>query len=148
MKLSTQKWLWLLPVGAAGVTVAVLAILNQSIEAQTSPENSDARLETRRYQASIEDVRRSTLEIIPQLKKYGAHWRVIASEPENLIVAEVPVLVFTDDLTVTLRDSDGATMLDIHSKTRFPGKSDLGENRRHVLQLLAALDAKFKQAKS
>lgn len=143
MKFSNQKWLLLLPVGAAGVTIAVLAALNQSIEAQTSLENSDARLRTRRYQAGINDVKGSTLEIIPQLRKYGAHWRITDSETENKIVVEVPVLIFTDELVITLHAEKDFTRVDIHSKSRFPGGSDLGENRRHILQLLAVLDAKF-----
>jgi len=143
IRYSKQTWLLLAPVGVAGATVAVLAALNPSIETRTSPDSSDARLRTRRYEAGIEEVRRSTLEIIPQLRKYGARWRLSESDVENKIVAEVPVFVFTDDLIITLRDDEGATTVDVHSKSRFRGRSDLGENRRHVLQLLAALDEKF-----
>ena len=142
---SILKWLLLSFVGVAGAAVAVLAALNPSIEAQTSVENPDKRLRTRRYRASINDVRRSTLELIPQLRKYGAHWRVIENESKNEIVAEVPVLVFIDQLKVTLTRDNDLTVVNIHSKSRFPGGSDLGENRRHVLQLLAALDKKFDQ---
>ena len=164
MKLSRLKWL-LLPFGAAGVTVAVLAALNPSMEAQTSPQNPNERLRTRHYLADIEELRRGTLEIIPYLRKYGAHWRIVNLQKglvlgpytppqplnkgvvglEKTIVAEVPVLMFTDQLEVMLRAEKGYTRVDVHSKSRFPGRSDLGENRRHVLQLLAALDGKFKQ---
>ncbi len=143
MNTSVKKWLWGFPIGAIGAGVAVLAALNPSIEAQTSPENPDARLRTRRYQASLQEVRASTLEIIPGLRKYVSHWRLADSQKENQIHAEVPVFLFTDDLEVTLKEDGDATVLDVHSKTRFPGKSDLGENRRHILQLLAALDEKF-----
>ena len=143
MKYLNRKWLLLLPVTAVGASVAVLAALNPSIEAQTTPENSDARLKTRLYTASLEDVRESTLEIIPNLRKYGSHWRVIESASKNEIVAEVPVLVFIDQLEVTLTRENDFTVVNVHSKSRCPGGSDLGENRRHILQLLAALDEKF-----
>lgn len=148
MKLSNRKWLLVLPVGVIGAATAVLAILNPSIEAQTSPENSDARLRTRRYQAAIGDVHRSTLEIIPQLRKYGAHWRLAQADLPTEVRAEVPVFIFGDDLIVTLKADGDATKVDVHSKSRFPGRSDLGENRRHILQLLAALDAKFEQVEN
>ena len=143
MKFLNRKWLLVLPIGVLGATGAVLGALNPGMEAQTSPENPDARLRTRRYKVAIGDVRRSTLEIIPKLWKYGSHWRVIESESENVVVAEVPVLVFIDELRVTLTAENDFTRVDIYSKSRFPGGSDLGENRRHVLQLLAALDEKF-----
>jgi len=142
-KRSMPYWILLVPVAAIGAGVAVLAALNPSIEAQTSPDNADARLKTRRYQAALKDVRASTLEIIPGLRKYGANWRLSESQTENEVRAEVPVFMFTDDLMVTLKEDGDSTMVDVHSKTRFPGKSDLGENRRHILQLLAALDEKF-----
>jgi len=143
MKSLNRKWLLLLPVGVIGATGAALGALNPGMEAKTSPENPDARLRTRLYKAGVEDVRQSTLELIPGLRKYGSHWRVIESESQNEIVAEVPVLVFIDELKVTLTAENDLTRVDIYSKSRFQGGSDLGENRRHVLQLLAALDEKF-----
>lgn len=143
MKFLNRKWFLVLPIGVLGATGAILGASNPGMEARTSPENPDARLRTRLYKASIEDVRASTLELIPGLRKYGSHWRVIESESENVVVAEVPVLVFIDELRVTLTAENDFTRVDIYSKSRFPGGSDLGENRRHVLQLLAALDEKF-----
>jgi uncharacterized protein (DUF1499 family) len=35
--------------------------------------------------------------------------------------------------------------VDVRSQTRVQGKSDFGENRRHVIQLLTALDEKLEQ---
>jgi uncharacterized protein (DUF1499 family) len=55
--------------------------------------------------------------------------------------AEVPVLFYIDDLEVRVQpDPTGAYWrVDATSRSRV-GKSDLGENRRHVVQLLNALD--------
>ena len=147
MNICKAKWL-ILPVAVVGAGVAVLAAMNPNIEARTSPENPDARLSTRRYKSSLENVRASTLETIPGLRKYGAHWQLSPTQVENQVRAEVPVLGFTDDLIVTLSEENGATRLDVFSKSRFPGRSDLGENRRHILQLLAALDEKFAQVEN
>ncbi len=53
----------------------------------------------------------------------------------------MPVLFYTDDLDVRVQpDPTGAYWLvDVTSRSRV-GKSDLGENRRHVVQLLKALE--------
>jgi uncharacterized protein (DUF1499 family) len=55
----------------------------------------------------------------------------------------VPVTIFIDDLTVTLRTDGQSTLVDVRSQSRLAGKSDLGENRRHLFQLLRALDEVF-----
>jgi uncharacterized protein (DUF1499 family) len=52
--------------------------------------------------------------------------------------------MFTDDIVVTVNAEQGGVVLDVRSAARM-GKSDMGENRRHVLQLLAALDEKLAQ---
>jgi uncharacterized protein (DUF1499 family) len=143
MKISKRKLLWLAPLGIAGLTAGVLAALNPGIEAQTSPDHPDPKMRTRFYSVDLQTVRAAVLEIIPQLQSYGAHWRLVAADSENKIAAEVPVLMFTDDLTVTLRESENGTRADVHSQTQVHGKSDFGENRRHILQLLLVLDEKL-----
>ncbi len=145
MKKQNRKWLWLAPFGVAGMAAGVLAVLHPGLHAETSPDNPDPQMRTRVYNADIELVRKNVLEIIPQLKCYGAQWRLAVGNAENKVSAEVPVLMFTDDLTVTLIDLENGTRVDVYSQTQFQGKSDLGENRRHILQLLAALDEKLSE---
>ena len=148
MKTKTLKWL--LPLGVAGAGLGVLALLNPSTSAQTSAD-ADGALKTRRYNASLDEVRIALEELVPAQKTYGAAWRLTetesydASTPNASIVmrAEVPVTVFVDDLTVTLRPDENTTVVDARSVSRTRGKSDLGENRRHIVQLLAALDEKL-----
>lgn len=146
MKQQMRKWLLIAPLGAVGLAAGVLAALNPGLEAQTSPDNPDLEMRSRYYEDDVQTVRDAILETVPQLRSYGSHWRLASVQSDNKIAAEVPVLMFTDDLTVMLREAGNGTRVDVHSQTRFQGKSDLGENRRHVLQLLAALDEQFSVA--
>jgi uncharacterized protein (DUF1499 family) len=133
----------LVPLALGGVALAVLGALNPTNLTQTQPDHADARLRTRRYRCSLQTARETILATIPSLQSYGASWRVISSE-SNVVRAEVPVLMFTDDIVVTVNAEQGGVVLDVRSAARM-GKSDMGENRRHVLQLLAALDEKLAQ---
>ena len=60
----------------------------------------------------------------------------------KVIKAEVPVVVFTDDLEVYLKQNQDEVSIDVKSKSRI-GRSDFGENARHVNQLLNVLDKKL-----
>jgi hypothetical protein len=129
--------------------------------AETSPAPTDAGLQTRRYEikGDLAAARREVEQIIPALTTYGKSWRLATgngnpkaafSDAESpalaIIRAEVPVVMFTDDLQVRLRQYAPARIaVDVKSASRV-GKSDFGENRRHIKQLLAALDQRFANA--
>lgn len=117
----------------------VLGALNRGNQAQTVENAADARFRTRFYKTNLANAHQEVLRAIPQLRTYGQSWHVVSDE-ENEVLVEVPVLVFTDDLVVTLKEAKGGVKVDVQSAARL-GKSDFGENRRHVLQLLAVLDA-------
>jgi uncharacterized protein (DUF1499 family) len=138
---SKSKKLWLAPLFAAGLGLVVVSALNPGNKAKTEANHADSRLRTRRYGASMEEVQKAVVEAVQSLRTYGKVWRIVA-ERENEIQVEVPVLVFTDDLVITLQKAPDGVLLDVQSSARM-GKSDWGENRRHVLQLLAALDEKL-----
>ena len=152
-KTNSTKRIWLAAFGMAGLGIGVLAALNMTTSAQTSPDADDARLRTRRYRASLQEVVRTLEETVPALRSYGAAWRLTKTQlfdkstatPTGTVEIEVPVTIFVDDLTVTLRGGGEATLVDVCSQTRVRGKSDFGENRRHVIQLLTALDGKLTQ---
>lgn len=114
--------------------------------AETSPDGGKKRLKTRYYTTSLEHARKSVPEVISNLSTYGSNWKIKndGTQIENVITAEVPVIVFTDDLTVSLKptETEGEVQIDVVSKSRV-GKSDFGENARHVRKLLEALDEKF-----
>ena len=113
--------------------------------AQTASNNADAQLRTRYYQVSAQNLTREIEKLVPTLRTYGRSWRLIGSTTRigvTTIACEVPVLVFADDLIITIRnkkDEKNVSVVDVRSSSRV-GKSDLGENRRHILQLLRELD--------
>lgn len=143
--------------GIAAAGLAGLAITNSGNTAQTSDDAQDESLKTRYYQADFEIFVEETKKIIPTMTTYGQNWKlsggggsggVVGNEKSHhrseTIMVEVPVTFFIDDLEINAVKESGADKIkvDLHSKSRT-GKSDLGENRRHVLQLLEALDEKF-----
>lgn len=67
-------------------------------------------------------------------------WTIVRRD-QTAFYVEVPVArigLFTDDVTVRLSEQDGTTV-NVRSRSRV-GRADLGENRRHVVQLFAVLD--------
>lgn len=121
--------------------------------AETAAEHAEASLRTRLYAADIEVVQREVECLILTLRTYGRRWRLVSSAQrddttslgERVINVEVPVFIFTDDLRIRLKHQSkdkGVVMVNVRSASRV-GKSDLGENKRHIIQLLRAMDAKF-----
>ena len=133
--------------GAAVAGIAELTIMNPGNVAQTSADSQDAALRTRRYKTDLQTFTSETKTLVPTISTYGQDWKVVSSEAAGnsaLIKIEVPVVIFTDDLEVKA-DFDapnGEVIVNVHSTSRV-GKSDLGENRRHVLQILEELDKWF-----
>ena len=138
-----KKGYLLLLLGAIpAVAFGALAVLNPKNVAETGET-----LPTRHYKTDLQNFVVETEKIIPTLSTYGQSWRVVESKTENnaaTIKAEVPVLFFTDDLVINanFNEEKNETTINIRSASRV-GKSDLGENRRHILQILEALDERF-----
>ena len=123
-----------------------MLVKHRGNHAATQPGHVDPALRTRRYPHPLARVQQVVAGVLPRLRTYGTSWRVkgppLRRDGTVSMRAEVPVFIFTDDLVVTLRAADGGTVVDVRSAARV-GKADFGENRRHVLQLLAALDDKL-----
>ncbi|MBA2494576.1 MAG: DUF1499 domain-containing protein [Acidobacteria bacterium] len=144
---------------AAGVVaagLAGLAVTNPGNAAETSDDAKDESLQTRRYRVDFKTFVEEIKKMIPTLTTYGQNWKLIGSggsgkdagsEAEShsaTFIIEVPVVFFTDDLEINANkeaEKDEITV-NVRSASRL-GKSDLGENRRHILQILKALDEKF-----
>jgi uncharacterized protein (DUF1499 family) len=147
-----KRLIGLVILGAIPAGMAIVQAKHPGKVAETSSTHSDPKLRTRYYpiRTTFTQFAQQIEALIPQLKNYGFRWKLVptaASEQTSnfyKIQAEVPVFFFTDDLEVRLRlsESGNGVVVDIRSAARV-GKSDLGENRRHVLQLLAALDKQF-----
>lgn len=148
--------------------IVTLAAMNPGNIAETSETPADAaapatrhyyiskiRVETNPY---IKEEQKSVLirdieSLLTEQKTYLQSWRVVETKAEKdsaIIKAEVPVVFFTDDLEVRLQylpSKDEKSQLielvvNVRSASRV-GKSDLGENRRHIEQLLEAMDFRF-----
>jgi len=110
--------------------------------AQTAPEQNNPDLRTRFYQTSRDDAAKTVQNLVPTLRTLGRTWKIAASSTRNDAIeirCEVAVLLFTDDLTISLQSEKNGTRVDVRSQSRV-GKADFGENRRHIAQLLRALD--------
>ena len=130
---------------AAGL--AIFSVLNSGNVAETSVDDKDVDLRTRHYLIDLQNFVAEVEKIIPALSTYGKSWRLTTSsiyEKSAQIKAEVPVIFFTDDLEIKAvsDETKGKVAVDVRSASRV-GTSDLGENRRHILQILKALDGKF-----
>ena len=147
---------------AAGIVVT-LVVLNPTNSAEMS-ENAADNLKTRRYDvpneifAPNDSIRKPGVimeieRILSQQKTYGRSWRVLDTkiEADSVVVkTEVPVLIFIDDLEVKIRFAPSGNfdstrqkaIINVRSASRT-GRSDLGENRRHIEQLLEELDFAF-----
>ncbi len=115
--------------------------------ADTAPDQAEEKLRPRHYQTDLASFSAATEKIIPNLSTYGQGWKYISTtstESSAFIKVEVPVVVFTDDLEIKAEKdaANGGIVVNVHSNSRV-GKSDFGENRRHLLQILDALDKKF-----
>lgn len=144
------KW----PLIILGLLVAVYIIFRIIVPptniAETSPTQSDPMLRTRYYSADINEVHKALTDGIPEMSTsiWGGQWKIVVkgledeSDKLKVIKAEIPVVFFTDDMKITLRSSDGRTAVDVYSASRI-GKSDFGENRRHVSQVYEMLDKAF-----
>lgn len=113
--------------------------------AETAPDGGTKDLTTRIYKTDLANAAKITAEVIPTLSSWGSNWKLTENKIENdtaIIKSEVPVVMFTDDLEVKIKQTENGVSVDVRSNSRV-GKSDFGENRRHVVQILEALDKKF-----
>jgi len=144
-------WLVGAAVIAAGGGLFALSALNRINIAETSPDQKDENLRTRRYalKVDLQQMRQTVEQIVPTLRTWGNNWKLAEKqagdsfENKETIRAYVPVVVFIDDLKIEMKQEGGEAVVNVRSNSRV-GKSDLGENRRHLLQILQALDEKFK----
>jgi uncharacterized protein (DUF1499 family) len=143
-------WLVGAAVIAAGAGVFTLSALNPTNSAETSPDQRDESLRTRRYtvKLNLQQMRQTVEQIVPELTTWGGNWKLAekqdtdSKENKEIIRVYVPVVFFIDDLQIEMKQEGDQAIVNVRSNSRV-GKSDLGENRRHLLQILAKLDDTF-----
>ncbi len=145
-----QKWKWVVPLALVSAFLVLAKTMNSNPptnRAQTLPDASEADLQTRVYSAPLDEVAAKVRTQGRGLSTYGRRWH-IESEDVQPIIFRVPVIVFSDLLTVSLHsEGQDKTRVDVESHS-LVGQGDFGENRRHVRQILRALDAVLPRAKS
>ncbi len=115
--------------------------------AETSANGGVKQLHTRAYRTDVKTAKQAVKEIVPTLTTYGGNWNIVSEKDDEdsaAIIAEIPVLMFTDDLEIIIErvGLNGGVEVNAVSKSRV-GQSDFGENARHVRQILNALDEKL-----
>lgn len=128
--------------GATALGLAALTTTNPGNTAETSADNANENLRTRRYQTNLKDFAAVVEKLAPTLETYGQNWRLTSTDTTDSAAhfkIEVPVVFFTDDLEIKAVAEKDFVIVNVRSASRI-GNSDLGENRRHVAQILDAID--------
>lgn len=111
--------------------------------AETSEDGGPKGLKTRQYESDVQTVTAASKEVVSGLSTWGGSWKIVDETEggdKSGIKVEVPVVFFTDDLEVKIEDAaEGRVRVNVISQSRV-GKSDFGENARHVNKFLSALD--------
>jgi|SRR5215213_3019107 len=133
--------------GAAAVGIAGLAVTNLGNVAETAENHKEENLRPRKYKTNLQTFVAELEKLIPALSSYGQNWKFVSadvSENSAVIKTEIPVVVFTDDLEIKAEydAQTSETIVNLRSASRV-GNTDFGENRRHLLQILQALDERF-----
>jgi len=118
--------------------------------ARTSEGSADALLRPLLLAFDEREAAALVRSLVPRMRTYGRAWRLISESKqgeEMRFAIEVPVLVFTDDLSLTLRPHPSGTLVEVHSRSRV-GRGDFGENARHIRQIMSALKAEVDAGKS
>ncbi len=114
--------------------------------AETSKDGGEKHLKTRVYKTDIVSVTKTVNGIVPTLSTYGSAWKIVDESGDGSVKSikiEVPVIIFTDDLEVEIVvETEGEVTINVRSTSRV-GKSDFGENARHVRKILSELDKKI-----
>ena len=107
--------------------------------AETAPNHADERLRDRRYSRRVDEI----AALLRQLATGMTRWRFTGYDPATGIVTlehDTPIITFTDDITLRLREEKGETIVSGRSASRV-GSYDFGMNARNLRSILGALDS-------
>ena len=100
-----------------------------------------------RYDIPPQEIYDAALAVVQAQKTYGQPWIItfadyLPTDRLGRITAEVPVLTFVDDISITIQPVGGdATdyQVDVYS-TSLVGEADFGANGRHIVKFYRQLD--------
>lgn len=123
-------------------------------DAATTFDNPIVDLRPHRYDNPPQEIYDAALKVVQAEKTYGQPWTItfadyLPADESGRIVAEVPVLSFVDDISITIQPVGGDTTdyrVDVYSTSRV-GEADFGANGRHIVQFFRALDKELAQKK-
>jgi len=108
-------------------------------------------LKTHRYKTyTPEQLYQASLAAVQSMSTYGQPWTITFADFDprvgGRLAVDVPVLVFIDDLAVTVQPVEGTFdwQVDVVSSSRV-GRGDLGENGRHIKHFFLKLDAELEK---
>ncbi len=107
--------------------------------AETSPNHADERLRDRRYKRTPDEI----ASLLRQLATSMTRWRFTGYDPAAGVVTlehDTPIITFTDDITLRLRQVNGETVVSGRSASRV-GSYDFGMNARNLRSILSTLDS-------
>lgn len=119
-------------------------------DAATTFDNPIVNLRTHRYDLPPQDIYEAALDAVKSSRTYGQPWTIsfteyMPNQELGRISAEVPVLMFVDDISITIQPVGGQTTdyrVDVYSTSRV-GEADFGANGRHIVRFFRALDKKL-----
>lgn len=83
----------------------------------------------------------AAVELVKKAAGTLPRWKVASESSNELkLTRRTPTIGFIDDITVTVKPAGPGTMIHAASKSRV-GLGDLGQNRRNILELWAAVRA-------
>jgi len=92
----------------------------------------------RRYSAPPETVFGAVREVV----EVRDNWEIVEADADEwrlAFEATTPVMKFVDDVTVSVDEKDGVSVVHVHSASRV-GQGDMGKNASRVRELFEQLD--------
>jgi len=138
--MQSSKTMWLVIVGVL-VLLGGSALLRawpviNIVETGRTPEYPD--IQPRRYaerKARVHEAAHRAIESLPR-------WTLVSQDAAQGVIRAVVtsrLFRFVDDVQIRIEEKDGGAIINVRSASRV-GKSDFGQNARHIRSLFEAID--------
>jgi len=125
----------LTPSAISGAEMGLLRWFTKNWADTSGPSHSDL------YPLTLPVAPAAALEIVKRAAETMPHWRVESESVDEVkLTRRTRTIGFVDDVVVTVKPAGPGTILHAASRSRV-GLGDLGQNRRNILELWAAIRA-------